>query len=640
MSAPLPPFIPAEISPALEGKSYSFRLPKAVRDVLRTPERIPVTDHAEKYRQVTDPPHQGPWRAYYAPHTRHIMETWAAPHVREVWYCAPEQGGAKTSTMLNCLHYAAHVAPGDIFYLLPDETSAKKIVSEKIMPLIQQSGCLKETGKADDLALGKIRLRNGVRIFPAWATSPASMAMFAARYAFCDESDKGSELTGREADRITLIRKRLRLYGKLGKGFFASTPAGLFIFRGVYSCPQVWQFRPRCPHCDQLEEMSADGLRGIDAATAEDIESGVVQVQYQCSHCHELWDADVRERAIRAGIWIAIKGADLSRPARVGYHMRAFECLQISLEEIAIAFVKARKGSIVAKIAWANGYLCEDYKQEEGDHVEEYVLRLMDDNVDPQRKRNVCPDNTAAVLLVADAQQQGCWYQVFACSYGADFKITVLDWGYVPDFEGLVAIQDREYTAPSGRKFRAESGWIDSGGGLDLDKKKHSRTAQVYGFCRNKENWRERRQFWHPVKGRQRLELPWQQNRLDFWPSSVGKKIPIHGGLVLTHINTNLWKDELDRRLKIELGEDGCITLPYMLPDEAQKYARQLCAWYRDDRGLWKTIAGRDDHLGDIFVYLLCVADLVGVKNRQPPAVVEQQAQAPEKKKSVITILR
>ena len=34
--------------------------------------------------------------------------------------------------------------------------------------------------------------------------------MFAARYAFGDEIDKGSELTGREADRITLIRKRLR----------------------------------------------------------------------------------------------------------------------------------------------------------------------------------------------------------------------------------------------------------------------------------------------------------------------------------------------------------------------------------------------------------------------------------------------
>ena len=253
----IPSFIPKKIAKSLEGRSFSRELPPAIKAALRTPKKIKVSEHAEKYRIVTEEPHPGPWRRIYAPHSVQIMDTFCLPHIKEIWFCGPEQGAAKTSTMLCCLHWAAHISPGNIFYLVPDKESARKVIGKKIRPMIEASRCLAKviTEKKDDLSLRELKLGNGVTIIPAWANSPSSMAMFAAKVAFGDEIDKGTELSGRETDRVRLIRKRLRLYGKRGKGFFSSTPAGLFIYKGVYDCPQVFEYRVTCPDCGKLEKM-------------------------------------------------------------------------------------------------------------------------------------------------------------------------------------------------------------------------------------------------------------------------------------------------------------------------------------------------------------------------------------------------
>ena len=637
---PVPEYVPAEIAERLAGKEYSYKLPAVVKQALRTPKKISVTEHAEKYRIVTEPPHIGPWRRYHAPHSVKIMDTFALPHVREIWFCACEQDG-KTSTMLNCLHWGVHIAPGDVFYLLPDDKSARKAIAEKIRPMIEQSKVLAEimTGKEKDNTLSKIKLGNGVRIFPAWATSPSSMASFPARYAFGDEIDKGSELSGRETDRVTLIKKRLRLFGKRAKGFFCSTPAGLFIYDGVYSCPQVWEYRPRCPDCGQLEQWDESRFVELNTATVQDIEGGTFKVEYACGHCGGIWDGAKREAAIRAAQWVCVKGDHLLRPSKVGYHKDAFTCINVSMEEIAVAYIKSQTGSVVHKIAYANGYRCKNYEYEEADHEEDYILRL----VDPGHEKGICPDNPSAVLLIADTQQVGFWFQVFALGWGPDFDVTVIDYGYVKDFGWLVDVQNKTYSSPSGKLYQAESGWIDFGGGLDKDRKKHTRPVQVINFCKDMRFWVNRQPFWRPLKGWGPRELAWDLSKLEYYPSSVGKKVPIPGGLSLTLVNANLWKDELDRRLRIEPGEPGAIRLPVFRDAEgkesdaeARKYAKQLCAWYRKENGIWKAVAGRDDHYGDIFGYCFAIADMIGVRDRKEPVAVPE---GENKQRSSITVL-
>lgn len=638
---PIPGYVPAKIAERLAGQSYSYKLPAVVKQALRTPKKISVTEHAEKYRIVTDPPHIGPWRRYHTPHSVKIMDTFALPHVREIWYCAPEQAG-KTSTMLNCLHWGAHVRPGNIFYQFPDDKAARKGVVNKIKPLFEQSKCLAEklTGKEKDKTLGQISLKNGTNLFIAYAANAASMAMLPAWLVMGDEIDKGAELTGgREADRIKLLKKRLRLMRGRGKGFFCSTPAGLFIYDGVYKSPQVWEFRPVCPSCGKVEVWDESRFIDISTATVSNIEGGVFKVEYICGNCGDIWDEEKRERALRTGRWVCVKGDHLTKSARIGFHQDAFACIDVSMAEIAKAYILSENGKISDKIDYAHGYRCENYEYEEADHEEDYILRL----VDPGHEKGICPDNPSAVLLIADTQQVGFWFQVFAFGWGADFDVTVIDYGYVKDFEGLVAIQNKTYGSPSGKLYQAESGWIDSGGGLDKDRKKHTRPVQVINFCKDMRFRVNRQPFWRPLKGWGPRELAWDQSKIEFYPSSVGKKVPIPGGLILTRVNANLWKDELDRRLRIEPGEPGAIRLPVFRDAEgkesdaeARKYAKQLCAWYRKENGIWKAVAGRDDHYGDIFGYCFAIADMIGVRDRQQP-VVEPAGET--KQGSSITVL-
>ncbi len=602
-----PAFIPKDVRRRLAGRRfYRKRLPGMVTRRLRTPEKIKVSEHAAKYRQVTDGPHQGPWRHEYAPHTVKIMDTYSKPWVREIWFCASEQSG-KTATMLNCLHWAVDCDPGDIFYMMPTEDTMAKITAGKLKPMIERSPRLKKylTGRQDDITMSRIQLNHGVTIYPAWANSPATMATWSAKHCFGDEVDKGSEMSGREADRITLIRKRGRLFKGRYKRFFASTPAQLFIYKGMRNCAQVWEWRVRCPDCDKLIRMEAEHL-AVDGLTADDVMAGA-EIGYICQQCGSVWNDVARERAIRAGGWVCVKGEKLTRPSTVGFHHRAWECLDVPLSEIAIAWLKAEHGTVVEKMAWANGYEARDYEFEQQDRKEDFILRLRDDEM----PRRVVPRDVCYLMIIADTQQQGFHYKVVAFTWGEDLDCWMIDHGMVSSFANLDSIGRREYMDADGKKYRCQSGWIDSGGGTNPSRPKHSRTVEVYGFCR-------KNPFWRPIKGRRTMEQAWNVKRLDYFPSSVGKKIPIPGGLNLYTINVTLHKDELARKLQIEPGDPGSIRLH---AETDSGYAKQLCAEYQDERGYWICPRGKDNHQWDCWVYALAAAEIIGIRHwRREPA--------------------
>lgn len=609
--SPVPAYVPGKVAARLSGKRFEFdRLPEVVKRRMRTSLKMRVSEHAAKYRMVADGPHAGPWRHDHAPHTVKIMDTYGLPWVREVWFCGVEQSG-KTNTMLNCMHWAIDCDPGDIFYNMPTEDSMGKITGTKIKPMLERSARLSRylTGRKDDITLSRIKFNHGVTVYPSWANSAASMATFAAKHCFGDEIDKGTEQAGREADRVTLIRKRNRLYKGRYKRFFGSTPAQLFIYNGTMGCPQVWVYMLRCPHCDQLIRMSAECL-DLEGVTAEMVDAGH-PLTWCCPECGVGGQDDqAREQAIRAGRWVAEKGGDLVRPSRVGFHHRAWECLDVPLSEIAVAWLKAKAGSVVDKIAWANGYEAVDYSYEQQDRKEDFILRLRDKS----QPRGVVPHDTCDLMVIADTQQVGFHYSVLAFGWGDDMPVAKIDHGFVKSFSNLNDIAAKIYNDAEGNEYRCASGWIDSGGGTNPANPKHSRTVEVYRFCRSNP-------FWRAVKGRRTLETGWNVRRLDFYPSSAGKKVPIPGGLELYVINVTLFKDELAGKLQIEPDDPGAIRFD---ADTTSEYAKQMCAEYRDERGFWICPKGRDNHQWDIWVYGLAAADIRGVRNWQRDPVADE----------------
>jgi len=617
-----PPFAPK----ALAGRTVTVDIPRDVRARLRTPQKMKVSEWAELKRVVPEGAHEGPWRSELAPHTVKIMDTYGLPWVREVWFCGVEQSG-KTNTMINCMGWAVDCDPGNIFYLMPTESSSNQIVGQKIKPTFQRSPALSKylSARQDDTTMARIALRHGVTIFPAHANSPTSMATFAAKHCFGDEVDKYPAMAGRETDPITLLKKRNRNYRGRFKRFFSSTPAGAYIYKGMQACHQVWDFRVKCPECCDYIHMDVDHLVLDENATADNVDR--IGVQYACNGCGALWDDHDRESSIRNGRWQCVKGDDIARPAKVGFHHRAWECMDIPLVEIAAAWLKTKSGEVSAKIAWANGYEAEDYKQDNAVHAADTILRLCDD-----RPRDLVPQDTACLLMQVDTQQLGFYYEIRAALFGASTTSAQIRSGYVEKFTDLVEIAALDFHDVSGKAYRVMSALIDSGGTRKAGAK-HSRTSEVYAFCKANP-------IFKAIKGADRASSPWRVTNIDRWPGT-NKAIP--GGLHLYTINVNYYKDALSGKLQISPDDPGAwllysghtaeelmrIDAGEQLPNRLKEYATHFCTEYRDETGQWlhDRSKGRNDYW-DVGVYFIFHCDLLRVAEWQP----EDQDEQPKRK--------
>lgn len=601
----LPDWIPGSAKKRLGGKIYKLKqLPSAIRKRMKTPEKIGVADHVAKYRIVTEPPHTGPWRHDLAPHAIKIMNTYSLKHVREIWFCGVEQA-VKTNVMLNCMHWAIDIDPGNVFYLMPSENAAIKIVRRKLIPMIRASKVLKKyvSDKQDDITQKEIQLTNGVTIMPAWANSPTSMATFAAKHLFVDEVDKCPEMSGREASPPVLIRKRGRLYKGRYKCFFASSPAQRFIWDGVNKCAKVWTFKMKCPHCGDLQDLKGENLQvpeGVDPSTYDNN----TILGYVCDNCGVEWKVAEYDLAVRSGRWVCTKGDDIARPATVGFHLPAWGCRDIPLYEIAATWVTAANSTKVAdKVAWANGYEAKDYVHEQKDREEDFILRLVHDD----QPRKVVPYNTWGLIIKADTQQVGFFYQVWAVEWGEALTVWMIEHGRVESFASLEDKRKTVYKNAEGREYLCKAGFIDSGGGTNPARPKHTRTVEVYDFCR-------KNKFWKPLKGVRTMDNAWDVKRRDFYPASVGKKVPIPGGLLLYKINVTHYKNELDNKLRIEKGDPGAINLH---SETGKDFAKQLCAEYQDERGYWICPGSKPNHHWDICVYGLALCDIMGIRDKK-----------------------
>ena len=179
-----------------------------------------------------------------------------------------------------------------------------------------------------------------------------------------------------------------------------------------------------------------------------------------------------------------------------------------------------------------------------------------------------------------------------------------IEHGYVASFGQLNDIAFDVWQDAEGKEYRAKCGWIDSGGGINPARPKHSRTNEVYRFC-------SKFKFWRPLKGKQRIEQNWSDTWMDFYPSREGRREKIDGGLRRYNIDTTLYKDDLATKLMIEPGDPGAIVLDASTTTD---YAQQLCAEYQDERGLWQCPSGKDNHQWDILVYAMAAADIMGVR--------------------------
>lgn len=610
---PLRPWMPPAWRRAIAGREVELRIPEPVRRRCHKPRRILPSEFSERYRRMPfADAHPGPWRREFARHSVKVMDTWAQPWVREVWFCGVDQM-SKTNTMISCIQWSVEQAPGNIFYQMPDEASSDKIMAGKINAGLKASPRLARhlSPRADDTGLSKTVLTNGVTILPAWSGSPSSTAIFSALYTFTDELDK-CKMVGKEADPVARIKKRTR-NKRFGKHFFASTPGdGQWIHSGAMDCVQVWMLAARCPECGELIVMDEDHVVIPNGATVDDIKVDPSIIEYACT-CGCLWDETARAYAAERGDWVCVKGENIAKPFSVGFIGSAFPLPEVPLAEIAIAILKARAGDLSAKRDLAHGIKAVDYREEKTERKEDAILRLCDD-----RPAGLVHPETDVLTIHIDTQDHGEWYTIRGWRYGEDLKSWLVKAGYVPasrpdDFAPLDSlIFDSEYLDGHGKTYRIAYGIIDSQG---------HRTSEVYQWCK-------RTGIFASKGAQKRKARPVTVSRLEFLP---GGTRPIPGGLNLYHLDTHFHKDALNNRLKSDPSDPGAWVLhsgysaiqqqllasrpELQLPNGLDDYAKHFCAEYVDESGLWQCDGNKANHLWDCEQMAIALALYLGFQN-------------------------
>jgi len=476
------------------------------REAWRPPERVTVSQWAERYRILPrgQSPRPGPWRNATAPYLRGLMDLPLKPGVVEVNVCKAAQIGV-SEALRNLLGYCAHLDPEPCGLALPSRDKGRKIVMNRLIPMLQETAPLRDllTTRSADIQSEQIRLLNGWILHLMWSGSATAMASDPMRIAVCDEVDKFEAWTGRDADPVSLVSKRLRAYEERAVQINVSTPTTRLgkICQLLEASTVRLLFHVPCPHCGTFQPLQFPRLKWAppaDRETPAEHAARIVRdnaVWYECAGCAERILPDQREAMIRAGEWRSEGGSPIADAdgvehphaedvdrfppgTRIGVQINALYCLWESWADIAAEFLVA-KGSLTQMFDFRTETLGEPFEQiTTGTHANLYEAKCA---------RAALPEGVAprwAVRLVATVDTQHDHFWIVIRAWGPGMRSQRIYHGRAESFEELddLCFRRRWATENPDRVLPVDLVLIDSGG-TRLEDERASRTMQVYRWA-------------------------------------------------------------------------------------------------------------------------------------------------------------
>lgn len=611
--------------------SCRARFSDGERRAMRWSAPMPVSAWAEKYRIVENSSIRGSWQNIFTPYLVGVMDASNLPGVETVILCkSPQTGGSEAGH--NIVGYCIDRLPGPVMYVFPDELTARENAQDRIIPLIKGSPRLAAymTGVGDDASSLRIKLLH-MTIHLAWSGSVSRLGNKPIRVLILDELDKYANPKN-EARSEDLAEKRTTTWRSRRKIFKISTPT-------TESGP-IWQayaneancrfdYFVRCPHCGGMHHMTFEnigwpGKGTADEAKAEDVLSGKL-AYYVCPDCGACWSDADRDRAVRAGEWREKEtGVGMydyiyaHKPQKVAFRVPAWLSYFVSLSEIARAWLKYVESDSMAELKnFRNQYAAEPWSEVYEERDDEDILRLCDD-----RPRGAVPGplpespavpRVSCLLAGVDTQKGYFRYIIRAFGFGESEESWLVQAGALQSFDGLEAVLLRTaYRDSAGTEYRVSGVMMDAMG---------DRTRDVYAFAA------KHRGIVFPWQGKRSLATPYNLTALEYFPSVMGTKIKIPGGLTLFQVDTTFFKSGLAGKLTINPGDPGAFHLHSNEQHELDQYAQEMTAEIWDDEAqAWCNPKHRANHFWDCEVMASALAYIKGVRNTRLPS--EGQAAA------------
>lgn len=608
----------------------------------RPKEKLTVTEWAEKCRVLTDAAIRGPYQSNLVPVLRPIMDAANNPQVETIVFCKSAQIGG-TDAMLNILGFYIEQDPSSIMLVLADEdTAVEEMSRRRVQPMFQDSPALQHLPNKDQWTKKELSFVNGSRLTFGWASSVARLASRPFRIVCCDEINKpGYGLTTNEGDTIGLAKERTNTFpNRLILLLSTPTYEGGRITEELASCDVIYDWHVPCPHCGQMQPLrwspkhahkfqdgkyrAEDGtLKGLGKVVWEEGRNAtreqIGNAKYQCGSCGKFWNNVQKNVAVTNGKMVA-RATPAGDEKKIGFHANRLYSLFPGgrLDSLVSDWVSAIKTGQSKQIQnFVNSSLAEPWQNEISVREEDVILALKD-----QRPRGLVPDEVDYILVGADTQDNGFWYEVRGFQRGRLLEswqiregFVPADWStvhqeelenreypYHPAFDGLRNVLfEHEYKKANGEVVPVSVAGIDAMG---------HKTTEVYDFCRFHARVK-------PIQGMpNRSNRPVKWTRIDTYP---GTSKPIPGGVMLLQLDVNSFKDELNSKLQIRPMDPGAWHLH---SETGLDWAQQLCSEYLDEeKQRWVCPSHRENHAWDCSVYVYALAEVLGLKYTEKKAV-------------------
>lgn len=648
----------------------------AERAAWRVPAPISVAEWAEANR-VLGPGQSsipGPWRNSNSPYLIAVMNLALDPRVREVWLQKAAQVGA-SEAVRNLIGYWAERDPDPALLVLPDEKKGRRIIGKRILPLFEQTACLRAllTGAKRDTTLEVIELVNRFSLVLGYSGSGSSLKSDPIRYVIADEVDEFAQFTGRNAGPIDMARKRLLTYRHRARVFGLSTPStdetGIALF--VSDCPVQLYYWVPCPHCGRYQRLTFDRLKWGRPANGKELKrkhhaAWILQHQaawFECAHCDGRIDNAQKNEAVRRGLWAVeeigpnlkwvhrgghqehggsapcapcLRGGYVLTPGgrriqpgdysdegwpagdRVGLRLPGWYALWVDLWQVAAERVLA--GEDLARLVdFYNQTAGQPFKAQVARPQVQIFAEKCRSGAPPAR---VVPDWAALLIASVDVQASRFYYVIRAWGHG--HRSQRVDHGQVYTWDELrqrCLLSAYPFADASRPPLRAALIGIDSG----------HKPHDVYAFAL--QDLGRIKVIKGDKPGRRPIRVSQQTYQDPRRPRS-----PLH--IYLHLLDVGYFKDLLAGmvRNKLEDGSDQWLLNDADDPDYNQQMASEQKVLKRKGRStpywIWEpVIDGAANHYWDCEVYQLALADIARVDLIRPPSLTAPAAPVERKRK-------
>lgn len=633
-------------------------------DYLRPPERLSVSQAAEKYRYVNQPgAYVGPWKNSTTPYMVEPMDVFASREYEGLIFVGPAQSAKTDSLVINTLAYSVKVDPMDMMIVCPTMTAARDFSIRRIDRLNRHSKAIGEMlmpGSDSDNKFDKM-YSNGMLLTLSYPSPTELAGKPVGRVVLTDRDRMPDDVDG-DGEPFDLASKRTTTFGSYAMTVAESSPSRPVTdpkwipstpheappapgIMALYNRGDRRRWYWPCPHCEKYFEGRFEHLEwDADYPGSNWEKAGTVRMI--CPHCSAKIHPDERSEMQLWGMWVKDGQAVDDNGRLIGSGMRT-KIASFWLRGVAAAFTSWRK--------LVNLYLdaMDDYERTRSEEAltkfynndlgEPYYPKALDDIRLPEVLKSrseplgeqVVPEGVRFLVATIDVQKNMFVCQVFGILPGAPFDTVLIDrfdirkskriddegerlWvkpsAYLEDWDELIEhVIQREYPLSdgSGRKMGIRLVGCDSGG-------REGVTTMAYNFYRKLRESNLHRRF-ILIKGEGKANIP--RTRITYPDSSRrDAKAAARGDVPVLILNSNLLKDDLNGRLDcIEPGK-GMYRMPNWLSDS---FYNELCSEYREGEG-WKNPSGARNEAWDLSYYMigLCVSELIRIEHinwQNPP---------------------